>query len=188
MNGNGGWCRHQPPLSQAAARAGEGAGVLLGRFRPEPFGPGRFLGFQTKPCGSSGSLTGFPPKSCDFAGFPVWVPRNIAASSAPFADPHPKAWACRTSEESGFGLRLALLPQPPVQRFGERTFLRMTPLPQWSKPRAALRCRRASQRPRTSFLTENSESRQGESLESRLWIKGNLWITRRRRDFPDAHP
>ena len=115
--GNGGWCFHQPPLSQTATRTGEGASALLGRFRPEPFGPGRSLGFHSRPCGSSGPLTGFPPKPCDFAGLPVWVLSKHRCFANSLRDSRPKAGNRRTFEEIGFGLRLALLPQSPVHRF-----------------------------------------------------------------------
>jgi hypothetical protein len=125
---------------------------FLGRFRPEPFGPGRFLGFQTKPCGSFGSLTGLPPKPCDFAGLPVWVlPKHRCFASA-LRVSRPKAWIRRTVEESGFGLRLALLPRSPVPSLGGVPSLRRSaasavvvamrtaPFPEGRSPAAKVPC------------------------------------------------
>jgi hypothetical protein len=125
---------------------------FLGRFRPEPFGPGRFLGFQTKPCGSFGSLTGLPPKPCDFAGLPVWVlPKHRCFASA-LRVSRPKAWIRRTVEESGFGSRLALLPRSPAPSLGGVPSLRRSaasavvvamrtaPFPEGRSPAANVPC------------------------------------------------
>ena len=125
-NENGGWCRHQPPLSKIASRAGEGVGAFLGRFRPEPFGPGRSLGFHSSPEGDAWFPNRTPTEISRLRWTPGWV---LPKTSLPRKRPSrilPEGRFRRTAEESGFGLRLALLPQLPVHTLQLRSSLRMS--------------------------------------------------------------
>ncbi len=132
-----------------------------------------------------GSLTGVAPKSCDFAGFPVRVPSKHCCIAGSLRGSRPEGRIRRTIEESGFGLRLALLPQLPVPTPWRTILLAEFRHRRGGRDlREPLRFRRAAHRPRNSLVPCVSESRQADSFDSCLWINGILWITfaaRRRR-------
>jgi len=84
-----GWRRRQPHFSWSASRAGEGVGAFRERGSDRslsaPIGP---LGSRFRLAASPGSLTGFPPKSRDFAGSPVRVPHKaLLPREVPFVLP-----------------------------------------------------------------------------------------------------
>ena len=74
---------------------------FLGRFRPEPFGPGRFLGFHSKPRGFSW----FPDRIPTEISRLRWIPdpgslESIAASRVP-SRPDPKTGSTGSSKKLG---------------------------------------------------------------------------------------
>lgn len=115
-----------PHFPKLASRAGEGVGTPLGR------GSGRSLSAPVGPLGSElglsaclGPLTGPPPKSRDFAGFPVQDPPTHRCPAGSLRGALTRRPGLRrTIEESGFGLRLALLPRRPVPPACARSSLR----------------------------------------------------------------
>lgn len=103
-----------PHFPKLASRAGEGVGTPFGR------GSGRSLSAPVGPLGPKlglsaclGPLTGLPPKSRDFAGFPVEDPPKHRCLEVSLRGSFARGPGFRrTVSESGFGLRLALLPRP----------------------------------------------------------------------------
>lgn len=87
----------------------------------------------------------------------------------------------RTSEESGIGLRLTLLPRLPFHRFRGLRPEGHCPLRRWPKVRNFLPLPEVRSSLRNATMTRSSESRQAESRPRSLWITGISWISRRPR-------
>ena len=166
-NQNGGRCCHRPPLSRMSLSLG--STHLWRRFRPEPFGSGRFLGFPcTFQC--SGSLTGHPSKSCNFAGFPIELLDALLLRSALRGSMARKPGAAGQSGESGFGLRLALLLQ-----FTRIVASSCAPSREFAPLSASISDREGFvaeglSSPRKSIMTPRSESHQAKSDGSEISI------------------
>ena len=147
-------------------------------FRPEPFGPGRSLGFRAGPRG----LPRFPNRTSTEISRLRWLPgpesfsalllRRLPSQArrpkAPFPPDHRGKWVRLSPRASSSTARSATCARPSfrsIAAFAEAAAAGSTPFPEGRSSAA-----KVLSEPAIRFAP-------AESCESKLWITGILWIT-----------